>query len=75
MHLTPNNIEAIAQVAEQILGPEHEVTLAIRAINLDPDEAPRAWALLEALPADQRRIIAAMVMERMDDTPPSDMLH
>ena len=75
MHLTPNNIEAIAQVAEQILGPEHEVTLAIRAINLDPEEAPYAWSLIEALPVDQRRIIAAMVMERMDTTPPSDTLH
>jgi|GEM_PF-2018960 len=75
MHLTPNNIEAIAQVAEQILGPDHEVTIAIRAILLDPDDAHHAWDLIEGLPADQRRIIAAMVMERMDMTPPSDMLH
>lgn len=75
MHLSPNNIAAIAEVADQILGPAHPVTQLIRAIPLSPDGGKEAWAAIEALPHDQRRILAAMVAERMDMTPPTASIH
>lgn len=75
MHLTPNNIAAIAEVADQILGKDHEVTKAIRSLLIDPESRPVVWSMIEGLPVDQRRILAAMIAERMDDTPPTDTIH
>lgn len=74
MHLTNNNIEAIAEVADTLLGKRHPLTELIRTLSLDPDLHEEAWRAIEALPEEQRKIFAAMVAERMA-TPAAGTLH
>ena len=75
MHLTPNNIAAIAEVADQILGKDHVITKAIRSLLIEPESRAKVWSMIEGLPGDQRRILAAMIAERMDTSPLNDTLH
>jgi len=75
MHLSHNNIEAIAEVADEILGCDHPVTCLIRAIHTDPALAHEAWAAIEALPEFARKAIAGMVAQRLNVHGGSTALH
>ncbi|MEM7568353.1 MAG: hypothetical protein AAF337_01025 [Pseudomonadota bacterium] len=74
MHLTANNIDAIAEVAKQLLGRDHPLTDLIFSLRADPELSQEAWRVIESLPDAQRKAFAAMVAQRME-TPVSGTLH
>lgn len=74
MHLTHNNINAIAEVADTLLGRQHPLTELIKSLTADPDLSGEAWRVIESLPDEQRKIFAAMVAQRMV-TPHTGTLH
>ena len=74
MHLNDNNIDAIAEVADTLLGKHHPLTELIRALSADPDLSQEAWRAIESLPDEQRKAFAAMVAQRML-TPDTGTLH
>lgn len=74
MHLSANNIDAIAEVADTLLGKRHPLTELIHALRADPDLSQEAWRVIEALPDDQRKTFAALVADRMP-VPPQGTLH
>ncbi|MEO0411408.1 MAG: hypothetical protein AAF221_06185 [Pseudomonadota bacterium] len=74
MHLTGNNIDAIAEVAVSLLGRDHPLTDLIFSLRADPDLSREAWRVIESLPEEQRKTFAAMVAERMQ-TPVIGTVH
>lgn len=57
----PNNIPAIVNAIEQVLGIAHPIALTVQAAGADPDLAHEAWNAIDALPAQQRRAIAGIL--------------
>ena len=51
----PNNIPAIVNAVEQVLGAGHPTARSVQAAATDPDLVREAWNAIEALPVDQRR--------------------
>lgn len=74
MHLTANNIDAIAEVAASLLGLDHPLTHLIYSLRSDPELSSEAWRVVEALPEEQRKTFAAMVAQRLK-TPLTGTLH
>lgn len=74
VHLTHNNIDAITEVADTLLGKRHPLTELIRALTADPELSSEAWRVIESLPEEQRKIFAAMVAQRME-TPIGGTVH
>lgn len=74
MHLTANNIDAIAEVADTLLGRHHPLTDLIHALRADPDLSEEAWRVIEALPDEQRKTFAALVAQRLE-TPSFGTIH
>jgi len=61
----PNNIPAIVNAIEQVLGAEHPIALTVQAAASDPDLAREAWTAIESLPTEQRRAIAGILASTM----------
>ena len=51
----PNNIPAIVNAVEQVLGAGHPISRTVQAAATDPDLAREAWDAIELLPVRQRR--------------------
>ena len=56
----PNNIPAIVNAIEQVLGAGHPISRTVQAAAIDPDLARDAWNAIENLPKNQRRAIAGI---------------
>ncbi|MEM1019031.1 MAG: hypothetical protein ACFBZ9_08270 [Sphingomonadales bacterium] len=65
MHLTHNNIDALAEVADTLLGKHHPISDLIRSLRADPDLSQEAWRAIESLPEEQRKTFAALVAQRL----------
>ena len=61
----PNNIPAIVNAIEQVLGAGHPISLTVQAAAIDPDLARDAWNAIENLPENQRRAIAGILSGTM----------
>ena len=61
----PNNIPAIVNAIEQVLGAGHPIARTVEAAATDPDLVREAWNAIEALPVEQRRAIAGILAETM----------
>ena len=46
----PNNIPAIVNAIEQVLGAGHPISRTVQAAAIDPDLARNAWNAIENLP-------------------------
>ena len=57
----PNNIPAIVNAVEQVLGAGHPISRTVQAAATDPDLAREAWNAIELLPVRQRRAIAGIL--------------
>ncbi|MFL2542049.1 MAG: hypothetical protein ACJ0UT_08790 [Candidatus Latescibacterota bacterium] len=57
----PNNIPAIVNAVEQVLGAGHPISRTVQAAAADPDLAREAWDAIELLPVRQRRAIAGIL--------------
>ena len=57
----PNNIPAIVNAIEQVLGAGHPIARTVQAAATDPDLIREAWNAIEALPVEQRRAIAGIL--------------
>ena len=57
----PNNIPAIVNAVEQVLGAGHPISRTVQAAATDPDLAREAWDAIELLPVRQRRAIAGIL--------------
>ena len=61
----PNNIPAIVNAIEQVLGAGHPISRTVQAAAIDPDLARDAWNAIENLPENQRRAIAGILSGTM----------
>ena len=61
----PNNIPAIVNAIEQVLGAGHPISRTVPAAAIDPDLARNAWNAIENLPGNQRRAIAGILSGTM----------
>ena len=61
----PNNIPAIVNAIEQVLGAGHPIARTVRAAATAPDLVREAWNAIEALPVEQRRAIAGILAGTM----------
>ena len=61
----PNNIPAIVNAIEQVLGAGHPISQTVQAAAIDPDLARDAWNAIENLPENQRRAIAGILSGAM----------
>ena len=61
----PNNIPAIVNAVEQVLGAGHPISRNVQAAATDPDLAREAWDAIELLPVRQRRAIAGILAATM----------
>ena len=61
----PNNIPAIVNAIEQVLGSGHPISRTVQAAAIDPDLARNAWNAIENLPENQRRAIAGILSGTM----------
>lgn len=59
----PKALAAVADAADQILGAAHPIAQGLRRPDLGADDLTGLYGQIEALPADQRRILAGMVAE------------
>ena len=63
--IDPNNIPAIVNAIEQVLGAGHPISRTVQAAAIDPDLARDAWNAIENLPENQRRAIAGILSGTM----------
>ena len=61
----PNNIPAIVNAIEQVLGAGHQISRTVQAAAIDPDLARDAGNAIENLPENQRRAIAGILSGTM----------
>ena len=61
----PNNIPAIVNAIEQVLGSGHPIPRSVQAAIINPDLARNAWNAIENLPENQRRAIAGILSGTM----------
>ena len=61
----PNNIPAIVNAIEQVLGAGHPISRTVQAAAIDPDLTKDAWNAIENLPENQRRAIAGILFGTM----------
>ena len=61
----PNNIPAIVNAIEQVLGAGNPISRTVQAAAIDPDLARDAWNAIENLPENQRRAIAGILSGTM----------